>query len=70
MEKKVFSFAKNRVLAINSTIVRIVPFQKSPFAIEFADPSHFVKYFKKNIGATPQAYRFAKGDTKQFSVIP
>jgi AraC family transcriptional activator of pobA len=26
-------------------------------ALNFADPSHFVKYFKKNAGETPQAFR-------------
>ncbi len=60
----VLNEAKRLLLYTNSTISEIA------FAIEFADPSHFVKYFKKNVGATPQTYRFAKGDTKQFSVIP
>lgn len=27
------------------------------FALRFSDPSHFVKYFKKNVGETPQAFR-------------
>jgi AraC family transcriptional regulator, transcriptional activator of pobA len=27
------------------------------FTLNFADPSHFVKYFKKTTGETPQAFR-------------
>jgi AraC-like DNA-binding protein len=27
------------------------------FSLKFTDPSHFVKYFKKNVGETPQAFR-------------
>jgi AraC family transcriptional regulator, transcriptional activator of pobA len=27
------------------------------FALNFTDPSHFVKYFKKTVGETPQAFR-------------
>ncbi len=60
----VLNEAKRLLLYTNSTISEIA------FAIEFADPSHFVKYFKKYVGSTPQVYRFAKGDTKQFSFIP
>jgi AraC-like DNA-binding protein len=60
----VLNEAKRLLLYTNSTISEIA------FAIEFADPSHFVKYFRKNVGSTPQAYRSAKGDTKQFSFIP
>ncbi|MBT1686857.1 AraC family transcriptional regulator [Dawidia soli] len=27
------------------------------FALNFTDPSHFIKYFKKTVGKTPQAFR-------------
>lgn len=27
------------------------------FALNFTDPSHFIKYFKKTVGETPQAFR-------------
>lgn len=27
------------------------------FTLNFSDPSHFVKYFKKTVGVTPQAFR-------------
>jgi AraC family transcriptional regulator, transcriptional activator of pobA len=33
--------------------------------LNFSDPSHFVKYFKKTTGETPQAFR-----SRHFSIIP
>lgn len=47
----VLSEAKRLLLYTDNTISEIA------FALEFADPSHFVKYFKKYIGLTPQIFR-------------
>lgn len=47
----VLSEAKRLLLYTDNTISEIA------FAMEFADPSHFVKYFKKFVGSTPQTFR-------------
>ncbi|MGN6541485.1 MAG: AraC family transcriptional regulator [Ginsengibacter sp.] len=47
----VLNEAKRLLLYTNNTISEIA------FALEFTDPSHFVKYFKKHVGATPKAFR-------------
>lgn len=47
----VLSEAKRLLLYTDNTISEIA------FALQFADPSHFVKYFKKFVGSTPQAFR-------------
>lgn len=45
--------AKRLLLYTDNTISEIA------FELGFTDPSHFVKYFKKLAGATPQNFRFA-----------
>jgi AraC family transcriptional activator of pobA len=47
----VLSEAKRLLLYTDNTISEIA------YAMEFADPSHFVKYFKKFVGSTPQTFR-------------
>ena len=47
----VLSEAKRLLLYTDNTISEIA------FALEFTDPSHFVKYFKKFVGSTPQSFR-------------
>lgn len=49
----VVSEAKRLLLYTNKTISEIA------FALEFKDPSHFVKYFKKFVDSTPQSFRNA-----------
>jgi AraC family transcriptional activator of pobA len=43
--------AKRLLLYTDNTVSEIA------FALEFSDPSHFVKYFKKFVGSTPQSFR-------------
>jgi AraC family transcriptional activator of pobA len=43
--------AKRYLLHTDKTVSEIA------FALSFADPSHFVKHFKKSTGETPQAFR-------------
>lgn len=43
--------AKRLLLYTEQTVTEI------SFALQFNDPSHFVKYFKKHIGKTPQSFR-------------
>ena len=45
--------AKRLLLYTDKTVSEI------SFALEFTDPSHFVKYFKKMVGCTPQTFRQA-----------
>jgi AraC family transcriptional regulator, transcriptional activator of pobA len=47
----VLNEAKRLLLYTNKTISEIA------FALEFTDPSHFVKYFKKAVSCTPHAFR-------------
>lgn len=47
----VISEAKRLLLYTNQTVSEIA------FTLEFRDPSHFVKYFKKMVGCTPQSFR-------------
>ncbi len=47
----VLSEAKRLLLYTGNTISEIA------FTLEFNDPSHFVKYFKKHVGSTPQSFR-------------
>ncbi|MEP6950574.1 MAG: helix-turn-helix transcriptional regulator [Ginsengibacter sp.] len=49
----VLSEAKRLLLYTDNTISEIA------FALKFTDPSHFVKYFKKFLASTPQAFRSA-----------
>lgn len=49
----VVSEAKRLLLYTGNTISEI------SFALEFGDPSHFVKYFKKFVGVTPLSFRTA-----------
>lgn len=46
--------AKRLLLYTDKTVSEI------SFALEFVDPSHFVKYFKKMVGCTPQSFRHAE----------
>lgn len=46
--------AKRLLLYTNKTISEIA------YQLEFTDPSHFVKYFKKAVGGTPHAFRQGK----------
>jgi AraC-like DNA-binding protein len=48
----VLNEAKRLLLYTNKTISEIA------FALEFTDPSHFVKYFKKIVECTPQSFRY------------
>lgn len=50
----VLNEAKRLLLYTDKTISEIA------FGLEFTDPSHFVKYFKKAVGCTPQAFRQGK----------
>lgn len=50
----VLNEAKRLMLYTDKTISEIA------FDLEFTDPSHFVKYFKKIVGSTPQAFRQRK----------
>ncbi|MBS1603342.1 MAG: helix-turn-helix domain-containing protein [Bacteroidetes bacterium] len=43
--------ARRLLLYTNGTVAEI------SFALDFKDPSHFVKYFKRATGRTPQAFR-------------
>ncbi len=43
--------AKRLLLYTNKTVSEI------SFSLEFNDPSHFVKYFKKIVGSTPSSFR-------------
>lgn len=45
--------AKRLLLYTDQTVSEI------SFTLHFTDPSHFVKYFKKAVGCTPQAFRLA-----------
>lgn len=45
--------AKRMLLYTDQTVSEIA------FALDFTDASHFVKYFKKLVGLTPQAFRHA-----------
>ncbi|HTM91588.1 MAG TPA: helix-turn-helix domain-containing protein, partial [Flavisolibacter sp.] len=47
----VLSEAKRLLLYTDKTVSEIA------FDLEFTDPSHFVKYFKKTTGSTPQVFR-------------
>lgn len=47
----ILSEAKRLLLYTNNTVSEI------SFALDFHDPSHFVKYFKKHAGQTPQSFR-------------
>lgn len=47
----VLNEAKRLLLYTDNTVSEI------SFALEFTDPSHFVKYFKKTVGCTPQSFR-------------
>jgi AraC family transcriptional regulator, transcriptional activator of pobA len=49
----VLNEAKRLLLYTDKTVSEI------SFTLEFADPSHFVKYFKKIVGCTPQSFRQA-----------
>ncbi|MGN6491893.1 MAG: helix-turn-helix domain-containing protein [Agriterribacter sp.] len=49
----IISEAKRLLLYTNKTISEIA------FALEFIDASHFVKYFKRATGQTPQAFRLS-----------
>lgn len=40
---------------------------ETAFTLDFKAPSHFVKYLKRLIGSTPQAYR-SSGATHQIQV--
>jgi AraC-like DNA-binding protein len=50
----VLNEAKRLLLYTDKTISEIA------FALEFTDPSHFVKYFKKMVDCTPQSFRYTK----------
>lgn len=50
----VLNEAKRLLLYTDKTISETV------FGLEFTDPSHFVKYFKKAVGCTPQVFRQGK----------
>ena len=47
----ILSEAKRLLLYTDSTISEIA------YTLKFTDPSHFVKYFKKFLGSTPQSFR-------------
>ena len=47
--------AKRLLLYTNNTISEIA------FALQFSDPSHFGKYFKKNVGFAPKYFRSLNG---------
>jgi AraC family transcriptional activator of pobA len=47
----VLNEAKRLLLYTDKTVSEV------SFALEFRDPSHFVKYFKKLVGCTPQLFR-------------
>jgi AraC-like DNA-binding protein len=47
----VLNESKRLLLYTNKTISEIA------FALEFTDPSHFIKYFKKMVDCTPQSFR-------------
>ena len=47
----IISEAKRLLLYTDKTIAEI------SYALEFNDPSHFVKYFKRNTGQTPKSFR-------------
>ena len=49
----IISEAKRLLLYTNKNVGEI------SFALEFMDASHFVKYFKRSTGQTPQAFRFS-----------
>jgi AraC-like DNA-binding protein len=51
----VMSEAKRLLLYTDNTISEIA------FALQFSDPSHFGKYFKKNVGSTPKSFRTLNG---------
>jgi AraC family transcriptional regulator, transcriptional activator of pobA len=51
----VLNEAKRLLLYTDKTISEIA------FDLEFTDPSHFAKYFKKAVGCTPQAFWQGKG---------
>lgn len=47
----IISEAKRLLIYTDNTVAEIA------FALEFSDPSHFVKYFKRYTGETPKAFR-------------
>lgn len=51
----IISEAKRLLLYTDNTISEVC------FALGFKDSSHFVKYFKKSVGATPQSFRSING---------
>ncbi|HVU94371.1 MAG TPA: helix-turn-helix transcriptional regulator [Puia sp.] len=51
LENSLATEAKRLLLYTNSTVAEI------SFSLDFKDPSHFVKYFKRITGQTPQAFR-------------
>jgi AraC-like DNA-binding protein len=51
LAEHIIAEAKRLLLYTGNTVSEIA------FAIEFNDPSHFVKYFKRYTGHTPQAFR-------------
>jgi AraC-like DNA-binding protein len=51
LAESVTSEAKRLLHYTNSTVSEIA------FTLDFTDVSHFVKYFKRVTGQTPQAYR-------------
>jgi AraC-like DNA-binding protein len=53
LAESIISEAKRLLHYTNSTVSEIA------FALDFTDASHFVKYFKRITGQTPQTYRLA-----------
>lgn len=51
LSEHIISEAKRLLIYTDKTIAEIA------FALEFTDSSHFVKYFKRHIGNTPQVFR-------------
>lgn len=51
ISEQVILEAKRYLIHTDKTVSEIA------FALNFSDPSHFVKYFKKLIGETPQSFR-------------
>lgn len=51
LSEHIISEAKRQLIYTNNTVAEI------SFSLSFNDPSHFVKYFKRYTGFTPQSFR-------------